>query len=263
MFCSKCGKQQADNAVFCSSCGNPLSQADATDAQPEGATQAPVNMPPAPNVPPVTPAPKNVPPTPKVPKKSNARLIVLLSVAAVVIIGAVITFVFILPSSQPVSGTLPSATLFASASTSANPNNTAGSGSVALRVYATPTLDNGSSISSVLHDKTWALAGIAHNPDQVKGEAGRYSLSKFSSNATRLVFSADSSSLTISEATASGGSSEEKTAYTVSGLNYCDTARDGQGNTMRFYIATDGNLYRTTMSGNDAVSDYAVFTPSP
>jgi len=46
MFCSKCGKQLSDDAVFCSGCGNPVGAAQtANSAAPQAPAAAPASLP--------------------------------------------------------------------------------------------------------------------------------------------------------------------------------------------------------------------------
>lgn len=269
MFCSKCGKSQSGNAQFCAFCGHPLTPEAPAGTEPQGTMQpppvssagTPPSAPPvqsAPPSPPMHPTPPMRPAAPMPPapaRKPNTLLYVLLGVAAVVIVGLLVTFLFILPSSQKTASTLASANPAdtTAASVSAPPVNTAASASTTLRIYATPAFNTGTTITSAMAGKTLVLSGIAHNPDQIRGEAGEYTLSKFSGQSAKLVFSADGASLTLYEGTASG------TTYPLSGTSYADTSPDGQGNYMRFYLAADGNLYRTNMNGSDAVSDYTVF----
>ncbi|MFZ5975424.1 MAG: zinc-ribbon domain-containing protein [Bacillota bacterium] len=268
MFCSKCGRQQAENAVFCSSCGAPLPKQGEAAPQSAGVQQTPQNTVPPPNIPPA-PAATNMPPTPPAPavnrppapsgppRKSNTRFYIFLGVAVVVLIGIAVTLFIILPQSRQASATLPSASPAGTASASATPipADTAAT----LRVYAAPTFDTGTSIASVLTGKTWVLAGVAHNPDQTYGEEGQLNLDDFTGNTVRLEFSGNT--LTINENTAADGAAPQKLDYTVSDQNFCETTH-GQDKYMRFYLGKDGNLYRTYMEGNDACSDYTVFTPS-
>jgi hypothetical protein len=81
MYCTKCGQQSEDGTVFCSRCGNNLQSANQSPTAPAA---APVYQGYAQGYP--------------VPKKSNKGLIIGLSVgAAVLVIAAVLLFVFILP----------------------------------------------------------------------------------------------------------------------------------------------------------------------
>lgn len=51
MFCSKCGKENPDQAAFCSTCGAPISQPAAQQAAPAPAPAAPYTPPAAPVAP--------------------------------------------------------------------------------------------------------------------------------------------------------------------------------------------------------------------
>jgi len=50
MYCSKCGAQNADNAVFCSACGSPMAQKEAGPVQ-NASFDQPENVPPMQNIP--------------------------------------------------------------------------------------------------------------------------------------------------------------------------------------------------------------------
>ncbi len=64
-FCSKCGNSNADEALFCSSCGTPLNQAPAAPAAPEvpHAPEVPKAAPEMPVAPPEAPQPVYTAPT--------------------------------------------------------------------------------------------------------------------------------------------------------------------------------------------------------
>lgn len=110
MFCTKCGKELADNAKFCTGCGaqvgaaapavtpqaaEPVAPAEEAPAVPVSAPETPetpapeatADAPVQPPVPPVSPAAELL-----TPKQKNQTLILALAVAAVAVVAAVVTF---------------------------------------------------------------------------------------------------------------------------------------------------------------------------
>ena len=108
MNCSQCGAPLPEGSRFCQTCGAPVNQQPAANAQtPQGAVppqQPAYQQPQQPPYPPYTQQPYGTPPYPGPPKKKKTGLIIGLIAGAVILIGAAVALYLFVFSGTPVTG---------------------------------------------------------------------------------------------------------------------------------------------------------------
>jgi len=222
MICGRCGSREADDARYCTACGNPLSYA------PNGGSARATRG-----------------KEPYFPRRSGARIfpVVLLGIALVALACTALVLAFMLPG---LSGSVLA------------PSD---SGDTAMHLYSVPSPETETPLYTILTVYVWELSGYADNPGQTGGPSKDFGPDSFGGERVRYTFSDDGSTVTKVVESPDRSIRRETSTYEIISKNCCDVYSEEDDGYWRFCLATDGNLYAVLTADNGPQSDYAVFSP--